>query len=251
MQAASCKAEEVNQHFCFTVYFYVYGLFLWQLWLIHSANWQSEFTFHQGNGQTNLHHGVLCKYLASWHLRCLRSWVLTLNELWLSEFMRTHAWVKSGYCSFNSCMNSCTNAGLNLCMNPFLTFLTGIHDWTVMLSYREFMIVPALIHHISSMRSMIIHAPIHYILAWADAWIHVAIHAGAFALGMWRQQEGRKEGQPSLSVLLICLTVISSLNHRDATDITGRPWTPLGAQTVMGISIDIGLKGSVSRLFTL
>lgn len=61
---------------------------------------------------------------------------------------------------------------------------------------------------------------------------------------------GRKEGQPSPSVLLICLTVISSLNHWDATDITGRPWTPLGAQTVMGISIDIGLKGSVSRLFT-
>lgn len=49
---------------------------------------------------------------------------------------------------------------------------------------------------------------------------------------------------------LICLIVNSSLNHWDATDITGRPWTLLGVQTVMGISIDIGLKGSVSRLFT-
>lgn len=54
-----------------------------------------------------------------------------------------------------------------------------------------------------------------------------------------------------MPALLICLTVISSLNHGDATDITGRPWTLLGVQTVMGISIDIGLKGSVSRLFTL
>lgn len=57
--------------------------------------------------------------------------------------------------------------------------------------------------------------------------------------------------QPSLSVLLIRLTVISSLNRSDATDIADRPWTLLGVQTVMGISIDIGLKGSVSLLFTL
>lgn len=54
-----------------------------------------------------------------------------------------------------------------------------------------------------------------------------------------------------LSVLLICLTVISSLNHVDATDTADGPWALLGVQTVMGISIDIGLKGSVSRLFTL
>lgn len=57
--------------------------------------------------------------------------------------------------------------------------------------------------------------------------------------------------QPSLSALLICLTVISSLNREDATDIADMPRTLLGVQTVMGISIDIGLKGSVSRLFTL
>lgn len=57
--------------------------------------------------------------------------------------------------------------------------------------------------------------------------------------------------RPSLSVLLICLTVISTQIRRDAADIPGGLWTLLGVQTVMGISIDIGLKGSVSCLFTL
>ena len=59
------------------------------------------------------------------------------------------------------------------------------------------------------------------------------------------------QGSQSRPPLLIRLIVISSLNHRDATYITGRPWTLQRVQTVMGISIDIGLKGSVSLLFTL
>lgn len=69
--------------------------------------------------------------------------------------------------------------------------------------------------------------------------------------GNLHQQPRSRGVQPSLSLLLICLTVISSLNRRDATDIADRLWTLLRVQTVMGISIDIGLKGSVSRLFTL
>lgn len=66
-------------------------------------------------------------------------------------------------------------------------------------------------------------------------------------IGSYLHQRLRSRGvQPSLSVLLICLTVISSLNRGDATDIADMPWTLVGVQTVMGISIDIGLKGSVT-----
>lgn len=57
--------------------------------------------------------------------------------------------------------------------------------------------------------------------------------------------------QPSTLAALIRLAVISSLNHGDATEITDGPGTLLRVQTVMGISIDISLKGSVSPLFTL
>lgn len=85
----------------------------------------------------------------------------------------------------------------------------------------------------------------------SSAWAEPISRILRILAGNLHQRLRSRGVQPSLSVLLICLTVICSLNHGVATDISDRPWALLGVQTVMGISIDIGLKGSVSRLFTL